>query len=84
MEPQPALVGSDGIVELDPPGAVDPDVAFVVLPAHSKDHHPVGFSHALQDAGVLVGGVVDDLGHQGFDHFKDGLVKLSLAWIPAF
>jgi len=47
VEAQAALVGSDRIVELHPPGAVGTDIALVVFPADAEYHHPVGFGHAF-------------------------------------
>ncbi len=84
MESQPAFVGTDGVVELDSPGAIGADVACVVLPADPEDDDPVGLGHAFQDAGVFVLLVVKHKRHQRDDHFIDGLMKLRLAGVPLF
>src|SRR3546814_11931848 len=44
-----ALVRPDGIVVLDPPAALDADIALVILPTDAKGHDPVGLGDAPQD-----------------------------------
>ena len=76
VEAEAALVGADRVVELDAPGAVDPDVAGVVLPGDAEDDDPVGFGHALEDLGVAVFGLSVDEGDERLGDLLDGLVEL--------
>src|SRR3546814_10722715 len=42
-----ALVRPDGIVVLDPPAALDADIALVILPTDAKGHDPVGLGDEI-------------------------------------
>ena len=59
VEAQPALVGADGAVHLDPEAAVDLDLALVVHPGDAEHDHALGLDDALEDlrrAGTPGGG----------------------------
>ena len=81
MEPQAALVGADGAVELHAVAAVDLHLALVVHPGHTEGDDPLGLHQPLDQAGFLVFGV---LFHQGLDalqHLDDRLQKLRLVGV---
>ena len=50
VEPQAALVGTDGAAHLDPVAPVDVDLPLVVDPVHAEADHPVGLDQPLEDA----------------------------------
>ena len=81
MEAQAALVGADGAVELDAVAAVDLHLALVVHPGHTEGDDPLGLHQALDQAGLLVLGV---LFHQGLDalqHLDHRLQELGLVGV---
>ena len=78
MEAQPALVGADRAVHLDPEAAVDLDLAAVVHPRHAEHDHALGLDHALEDLGAPVLGVALEDERERFDDLLDGLVELGL------
>src|SRR5680860_1333571 len=83
MEPQPALVGSEGAVELNPEPAVDVDLTAIVLPGHPEDDLPLRLADAFDD---LVLGELRVLGQhraERFQHLPHGLVELHLAGVAA-
>ena len=81
MEPQAALVGANGGVELHAEAAVHLDLAVVVHPGHAEHNLALGLHDALQDAGGLILGVgLDDRLQRG-EHLGGGLDKLRLAGI---
>ncbi len=65
MEPQTALVGADGAVELDPEAPVDMDAALVVLPGDPELDDPLRLHQAVHDA------LGDEL-RAGFHHGNQG------------
>jgi len=82
MEPQPALVGAQGAVELDPEAPVDLHLAVVVLPGNAEDRLPLGLADPLDDLGLGEFGVLHQHGGDGLEHFLDRLVELRLAGVP--
>ncbi len=84
MQPQPALVGADGAVELHPEPAVDLHLARVVHPGHPELDEPLGLDHPLEHAVFLVLGVLfaDDL--EAFEHLAHRLQKFRFARIALF
>ena len=46
MEPQAALVGADGAVELNPESAIDMEVVVVVVPRDPELYYALGLDHA--------------------------------------
>ncbi len=84
METQTALVGADGVVELEAVAGIDLHVALVVDPYHLEREAAVGFHDPLRNAvgfefGVLVVGLLD--GHQYFAH---GLQIFAFAGVLPF
>ena len=78
MEPQAALVGTDGRVELHTVAAVDLHLAVVIHPGHAEHDHALGLHHTLDQAGLLVFGMGGDDGLQAFEDFLGCLQKLLL------
>ena len=81
MEAQAALVGADGAVELDAVAAVDLHLALIVHPGHTEGDDPLGLDQALDQAGLLILGV---LFHQGLDalqHLPHSLQELRLVGV---
>ena len=79
MEPQTALVGADGAVELDAVAVVHLNLALVVHPGNTEHDDPLGGDQTLQE-GVLAVQVFiffDDHA-QGFQNFGDGLQEFRL------
>ena len=54
MEANPAFVGTDRVVVLHAPAALDPDVAGVVLPADPEADHSVRLGDSAKDLLVVV------------------------------
>ena len=82
MEPQAALIGADGGVELDTVAAVDLHLALVIYPGHPEAHHALGLHEGLDDAVGLVLGVFIHNEIQALQDFQDGLVELFLIGVP--
>ena len=85
LEAQAALVGSDGVVELDPETAVDMVDALVVRPRHAENDLSVGLDHAFEDA-VFPQNlfVLRDCRCKRFQHFTHGLHEFGFVRIFAF
>ena len=84
MKAQSAFVGSNGVVKLDAPAAIDAHAAVVGFPSDAKGDDAIGFGEALEDAGLAVFGVLFNVGKEvGHDLF-DGLVKFQFAGIAFF
>ena len=58
VEPQAALVGADGAVELHPEAVVGVGHALIVQPGHGEGEHPVRLHHAGQQVQPLIDGLV--------------------------
>ena len=82
VEPEAALVGADGGVELDPVAVVHMDLAAVVNPGHPEKNGPLRGGEPLQN-GVPTVQVLVPVDHrtQGFQHFRNGLQKFGLAGV---
>ena len=79
MEPQTALVGADGGVELHPVTGVDLHLSLVVHPGHPEHNGPLGGRQPLQQGVPAVGFLIFlDNGAQGFQHLVDSLIELRL------
>ena len=78
-----ALVGADGIVVLDPPAALDADVALVVLPAHAERDDAVGLGDAAQDLLAVIGFLLLDEVEDVLGDFLDRLAEFGLARVAA-
>ena len=81
MEPQAALVGAQGAVELDAVAAVDLIVALVIQPGDAELDGPLGLDHPLQKGCLLILGMGVDHGGQGGQDLLHGLQELRLAGI---
>ena len=84
VEAQTALVGADGVVELDAVAGIDLHLAPVVHPDHLEGERAVGLHDAFRDAvglefGVLVVGFL-----HGHEHLAHGLQILAFAGMAAF
>ena len=83
VEPQAALVGADGAVELHPEAPVDVDLALIVLPGHPELDDPLrlyqAVHHAFRD--ILRAGLHH--GDQRSEDFVNRLVKLRFRRVPA-
>jgi hypothetical protein len=82
MEAQAALVGADRAVELDAVAAVHLDLARVVHPGHTERDDALGLDHALDQAGLLVFGMLfhqrlDALEHLAHCLQEFGLVRIA-------
>ena len=82
VEPHPALVRPDRIVELHAPGAVCPEVAVPVLPGHAEHDHPVGLGHPFQYLVLPVFRVLAAERNDRLRELLDRLVEFWLARIP--
>ena len=49
METQTALVGTDGVVELDTVAGIHLHLSFIIDPRHAEGENTVGFDDALDD-----------------------------------
>ena len=76
---RPALVGSEGAVELHAEAAVHVHLTAVVLPGHAEDDLPLRLAQPLDERLLPV--VRVPLQHQGegLQHLGDRLVELRLA-----
>ena len=82
VEPEPALVGADGGVELDPVAPVHVDLTPVVHPGHPEGDDPLGLHKGLHDPLLLILGMpVDDL-VQALQKLQHRLVELLLVRVP--
>ena len=81
VEPQAALVGAQGRVELDAETAVDVNRSGIVYPRHAEDDLALGLDDALQERVICVVGVLGDDGLQGLQNLTDRLVELGLATV---
>ena len=82
MEPQAALVGADGGVELHPVAPVHPDAAGIIHPRDTEGHHTLRLHEPLQQGGLPVLRVAVDHQIQTLQHLPHGLMKLLLFGIP--
>ena len=79
MEPQTALVGTDGGVKLDPVAVVDLHLTLVVHPGYPEQNGALGGGQPLQQRVPAVDIFVFlDNGAQGFQHLINCLVEFGL------
>ena len=78
VEPQTALVGADGGVELDAVAAVDLHLTGIVHPRHAEQNDTLRLDHALDQAGLLIFGVSLNNRLEALKDFLDRLQKLLL------
>ena len=81
MKTHPAFVGSNGVAELDAPGAIRAHVACVIDPTYTERDHAIRFGESFEDAIVLKLFVVRDEGQHIGSHFLDGLMEFVLAGV---
>ena len=84
MKTQTALVGADGVVELDAVTSVHMNLAVVIGPWHLECKDAVGLHHTFHNLGILEFGmqVIDRFNTN--KHFTYCLKVLLLARMPAF
>ena len=73
MQPQTALIGTDGGIKLYPPGAVDLGFALVVLPGNPELDGALRLDHPLEQTGSLIFRVAQDDRLQSAQHLGDGI-----------
>ena len=73
MQPQTALVRTDGRVKLHSPGAVDLGFAMVVLPGNTELDGSLRLDHPLQQTGSFIFRVAQDDRLQSAQHLGDGI-----------
>ena len=78
VEPQTALVGADGGVELDAVAAVDLHLTGIVHPRHTEHDDALGLDKALDQTGLLIFGVSLNNRLQALKDFLNRLQKLLL------
>lgn len=84
VEPESALVGPDGGVELNTVSAVDLDLSVVVNPWDAEHDDPLGLDEPLDDSGLLELGPRLDDGLEGLEDLLDGLKELGLVGVALF
>ena len=78
VEPQTALVGADGRVELHTVAAVDLYLTGIVHPRHTEHNHALGLDQALNQTGLLILRMSRNNGLQALKDFLNRLQKLLL------
>jgi len=78
VKPQSALVGPDGVVELDPESPVHMDPPLVIGPGHLKGQYPVGLNQSLDNAGRFKMRIFVVYFLDRFEDFMNRLVKFHL------
>ena len=78
LEPQAALVGADGPVELAAPATVGMPLAIVVAPHHPEGEHTLGLHHTAQQIYLLILRVLFDDRLDGGENLLYGLHELRL------
>ena len=81
MEAQAALVGADGAVELDAVAAVHLNLALIIDPRHTEGDDALRLDQTLDEAGLLVLGVLLHDGLDALQHLTDSLQELRLVGI---
>jgi hypothetical protein len=83
VEPESALVWTEGRVELDPKTLVDLDFAAIVDPRHSEQNDSLGFDDPFEDSVVEVLRVPFEDRNKGFHNLLNRLVKLGLPGVAS-
>jgi len=81
VETQPALVGTDSVVELHTKSLVYLGLATVIHPWNPEKNGPVRLHDAFVDAGLNKLGVPLNSGFQCFKHLFNSLMELGFAGI---
>jgi len=82
VEPQPALVRTDGTVELDAEPAVDPDIALVVHPRDAEHDGPLRLHQPLKQTRLGKFRMLVKHRRQGVQNFVNGLMEFGFARVP--
>jgi hypothetical protein len=83
MEPQAALEGAEGRVELDTEAAVDLHGTAVIDPGDPEDDLALRLAQSVQHRRVDVLGVLGEDRTEALKDLVDGLMKLGLARVPS-
>jgi hypothetical protein len=78
MEPEPTLIGTDGVVEFHAEPAIDVNLTPVVLPWYPEDKNAIGFGHPLENLVLEVFGMLLETRNQRIDHLANRLMKFRL------
>ena len=78
MEPQAALVRADGGAELDTVAPVDVDLSLIVDPGHPEADHTLGLHKGLDDALLLIFGMLLHDHIQALQNLQHGLMEFLL------
>jgi hypothetical protein len=81
MKPKPAFVGTDSVIVLNAPTAVNTNISFVVFPANPKDNNAIRFRHALHDLRLMIPGLIFDIRENTGGDLVNCLVKFGFARI---
>ena len=81
MEAQAALVGADGAVELHAVAAVHLDLALIIDPGHTEADDALRLHQTLDQAGLLVLGVLFHHGLDALQHLTHSLQEFRLVGI---
>ena len=81
MEAQAALVGADGAVELHTVATVHLDLALIIDPGHTEGDDALGLDQTLDQASLLVLGMLLHHGLDALQHLADSLQELRLIGI---
>ena len=81
MEPQTALVGADGAVELHPVAPVHLHLALIVHPGDAEKNDPLRLHEPLQQTGLFVLGMLVKHGGNAFQNFRGRLQKFAFVGV---
>ena len=81
MEPQTALVGADGAVELHPVAPVHLHLALIVHPGDAEKNDPLRLHEPLQQTGLFVLGMLVKHGGNAFQDFRGRLQKFAFVGV---
>jgi len=84
MEAQATLVGADGAVELDAVAAVHLDLALVIDPGYTEGNDALRLDQTLDEAGLLVLGMLLHDGLDALQDLADSLQEFGLVGIALF
>ena len=78
VEPQPAFIGPDGAVELDPETTVHPDFSRIIHPRHPENDLPLRLDQPFNDSQFDILRMLFQHPHQRIEDFLDRLVEFRL------
>jgi hypothetical protein len=81
VQAQSALIGADGVIELDAESAIDLNFAPVIHSGHAEHDNPIRHNDAMINLGFHVFGMFRYSRLQGGQDFLDGLVEFWLAGV---